>query len=926
MNRFKIIALGSSFFFCSALAAEPFQLDTVIGKRIQIAIDPPDAYGSCHDSIDATVDALVQEVVVEKTIPGMTIAVTKDGRLVCSKGYGYANWEEETPMLPETRSQIGSTSKVLTTLAMMKLIEDESDVHLTTRVYGSTGLLNHPDDTEAYIQGIRRYYPLAAVAIGNNNRVLAWYTDHTYTIGSRNDLDKYVGPRAFTLPVGKTMPDLIAIARGGPDNHVYSWYHDGSYSIGTPNDLDAYGTYGIGDDPKVKVAYKRNTIVGIAMNPAGDKYFAYYHNGRVSSGTSPDNLKNRWIKDYDVPNDWQRRYDIVGIARGTDDKMVAWYSDNKASKGNTTNLSAHQSLFHFSSRIILDPAYWLKQIESIEIQHLLSHTSGISGSGDPSEGAIKYQFPAYDKDFNPLPYAYGNRYVLSTRSLLFGVGTDSSYSNHGLGLVGHLIETITGDDWYDYMLSNILEPIDASGIVPQGLYVDETLDAYPHRVSDDGTITTKPLESRNHSASAAGSLKASAVDLTRVMVATDGLCHYPNILAPDTLSQMESRPFADVAPGRAHGWQVTCQNPSDCSDQRRLWHNGVSRGGTSYIAKFQNFSVDTTVVDGINIALVANRPNAGTARFKTLAQDIALEVADSVIPTNYNLYAPVPDACALIETSVSPHDTDANIDANGHHLIYYNPAIPQHDELLVHLPGTFGTPANNAQFLRTVADQGMKAIGLQYVNNGAVNSLCNNEWITNPPADPDCQENVRLERIYGIDTSPIESVNVSPANSIVNRLVKLLEYLDAQQPGVGWGGYLNNGEPQWDRIVVSGHSQGSGMAALIARDEIVARVLLFAGPSDVDPLGNSADWIIDPKATPIGAHFGFRHVDDQPIIFQIWSDMGLLGPAVNVDSNDPPFADSHVLETDANVLQPHGSVIHNTIFSNVWAHLCCSLP
>ena len=139
---------------------------------------------------------------------------------------------------------------------------------------------------------------------------------------------------------------------------------------------------------------------------------------------------------------------------------------------------------------------------------------------------------------------------------------------------------------------------------------------------------------------------------------------------------------------------------------------------------------------------------------------------------------------AVIETSVSPATTDPEInDLGGNHLVCVNPLVSQRDEILVHFPGTFGTPAGNEQFLRTVADQGMKAIGLQYVNDGTINGICSNYG----EGDADCQENLRLERIYGIDTSPIENQNVSPANSLVNRLVKLLEYLDAQQPAVGWG-------------------------------------------------------------------------------------------------------------------------------------------
>ena len=53
----------------------------------------------------------------------------------------------------------------------------------------------------------------------------------------------------------------------------------------------------------------------------------------------------------------------------------------------------------------------------------------------------------------------------------------------------------------------------------------------------------------------------------------------------------------------------------------------------------------------------------------------------------------------------------------------------------------------------------------------------------------ECQWKVRREIITGVDTSPL--VDVNAANSIVNRLEKLLSYLGAYYPKEGWGQYLS---------------------------------------------------------------------------------------------------------------------------------------
>ena len=101
-----------------------------------------------------------------------------------------------------------------------------------------------------------------------------------------------------------------------------------------------------------------------------------------------------------------------------------------------------------------------------------------------------------------------------------------------------------------------------------------------------------------------------------------------------------------------------------------------------------------------------------------------------------------------------------------------------------------------------------------------------------------------------------------------------LALIDVEQPAVGWSDYLDGGKPRWDRITLSGHSNGTNMAALIARDHDVGRVLMFAGPSD-KPQGETADWLTDPKVTPIDRYFGFIHVDEGTFfVHSNWENMG----------------------------------------------------
>jgi CubicO group peptidase (beta-lactamase class C family) len=57
-------------------------------------------------------------------IPGAAFVLVKDGKVVFSKGYGYADLKKQTPVVPgQTVFRVGSVSKVFTATAVMQLVE-----------------------------------------------------------------------------------------------------------------------------------------------------------------------------------------------------------------------------------------------------------------------------------------------------------------------------------------------------------------------------------------------------------------------------------------------------------------------------------------------------------------------------------------------------------------------------------------------------------------------------------------------------------------------------------------------------------------------------------------------------------------------------------------------------------------------------------
>jgi len=70
------------------------------------------------------VDEYIRTEMQAQQIPGLALAVIKDGQMVIAKGYGRANVEHQVPVKPETIFQSGSTGKQFTATAVMMLVEE----------------------------------------------------------------------------------------------------------------------------------------------------------------------------------------------------------------------------------------------------------------------------------------------------------------------------------------------------------------------------------------------------------------------------------------------------------------------------------------------------------------------------------------------------------------------------------------------------------------------------------------------------------------------------------------------------------------------------------------------------------------------------------------------------------------------------------
>lgn len=76
-----------------------------------------------------SVDDYVETQLKQQKIPGMSIAILKDNKIIKIKGYGFSNLEHQVLAKPETIYQSGSVGKQFTATAVMMLVED-GKIHL----------------------------------------------------------------------------------------------------------------------------------------------------------------------------------------------------------------------------------------------------------------------------------------------------------------------------------------------------------------------------------------------------------------------------------------------------------------------------------------------------------------------------------------------------------------------------------------------------------------------------------------------------------------------------------------------------------------------------------------------------------------------------------------------------------------------------
>jgi hypothetical protein len=223
-------------------------------------------------------------------------------------------------------------------------------------------------------------------------------------------------------------------------------------------------------------------------------------------------------------------------------------------------------------------------------------------------------------------------------------------------------------------------------------------------------------------------------------------------------------------------------------------------------------------------------------------------------------------------------------------------------ELLLWLTGTGGDGHGAQGFSKLAAGLGYHVVSLMYPNDIPATAFANDSY-------PKSFADFRTAIIQGGQATyqaGRKTMSIERAESIENRLIKLLQHLQKIRPKENWAQFLDpDGNIKWDRVAVAGQSQGGGHAALIGIKHRVARVLCFGAPKDYSKkLDAPAAWYGEKSATPKGLFFAFNHHQDPKGCTpeQLLTNLKALaldkfGPPAEVDTEPFPYNHARILYT-----------------------------
>jgi CubicO group peptidase (beta-lactamase class C family) len=123
--------------------------------------------GACSKDSDSTpqpssqqeditaVDSQIESFISQYNIPGASLAISKNGKLVYQKAYGVADEAQGKAMETKTQMRVASISKTFTGVAVMMLVQD-GKISLDDKVFGQGGILGTDFGSKPYSNRVQQ--------------------------------------------------------------------------------------------------------------------------------------------------------------------------------------------------------------------------------------------------------------------------------------------------------------------------------------------------------------------------------------------------------------------------------------------------------------------------------------------------------------------------------------------------------------------------------------------------------------------------------------------------------------------------------------------------------------------------------------------------------------------------------------------------
>ena len=212
------------------------------------------------------IDSYISDMMRRNRVYGLSICLIKEGKIIYSRGFGLRSLHPPLPATSDTLYGIGSSTKIFTALAVLKLVEKSK--------------VNLQDSVGEYIKGLRSGSKENDMTIHQLLSHTTGYPDLGMAMGT---LGQPLGEQDVWSPLG-SLDDLVTLIndakneRVSSDGDVFMYWNEGYVLLGKVIEEASGESYQdfVRKNILLPLDMKRSTFDGSALETDSDSMVGYY--------------------------------------------------------------------------------------------------------------------------------------------------------------------------------------------------------------------------------------------------------------------------------------------------------------------------------------------------------------------------------------------------------------------------------------------------------------------------------------------------------------------------------------------------------------------------------------------------------------------------------------------------------------------------